>query len=421
MNIGRQVSYGFFLAFLLAGASISPASAQDARERILAEFHPYAGGIEVPGIKPGMKLTKENAEVAKEVLPPEILKSLQAGDFEITVQETVDFPVHPAYINATTEGYGKAKVAGWKLAGYEAGRPFPLLDPNGAEVGKKAAFNFRYRDRWTAFWQKGWFEVLNPSGKADRRYEFYYIRGVGMHLPKELTFYDWSNKGIHSKELFWFTAPFDVKDQQFVQYHPDDDIAEQTRYLYQRAFKRIRQVPYQAHENALNSDWIDEERQGQEGYFRDYDWKYLGETIVLAPFPVQDVLSKFAYKGKCYPDHAWQLRKAVVVEATPTVGDAPLRRRYYLDLQTYTYLYEVDYDKKTGEHIKTSFGVWGDPRVQPDEITKKSQHPILLGQSWIDYRKNPYSCSLYGDAEQTADHKLDETMWDETAMPDRSK
>ncbi|MBI3304467.1 MAG: DUF1329 domain-containing protein, partial [Deltaproteobacteria bacterium] len=60
------------------------------REKILATFFPYRQGLpQVEGITPGMKIDKANAQVAQKVLPPEILKVVQAGDLEITVQETV--------------------------------------------------------------------------------------------------------------------------------------------------------------------------------------------------------------------------------------------------------------------------------------------------------------------------------------------
>src|SRR5713101_7721047 len=76
--------------------------ADDPRERILAMFHPYRQGVpQVEGIRPGMTIDKTNYQVASAVLPPEILKYLQAGDFTITVQATTDMPLRQEYIQAT--------------------------------------------------------------------------------------------------------------------------------------------------------------------------------------------------------------------------------------------------------------------------------------------------------------------------------
>ncbi|TMA60472.1 MAG: hypothetical protein E6J80_02020, partial [Deltaproteobacteria bacterium] len=89
---------------LILGLAVPAARAQDAdiREKILAEFYPYRqGGPQVEGITPGMILNKSNAQVAAAVLPPEVLKVIQAGDLEITVQTTTDVPVREEYIAAT--------------------------------------------------------------------------------------------------------------------------------------------------------------------------------------------------------------------------------------------------------------------------------------------------------------------------------
>src|SRR5712692_1495462 len=71
------------------------------QEKILAVFHPYSQGPpREAGIIPGMRIDESNFQVAREVLPPEVLKYLQAGDFAITVRETTDMPLRQAYIKA---------------------------------------------------------------------------------------------------------------------------------------------------------------------------------------------------------------------------------------------------------------------------------------------------------------------------------
>jgi hypothetical protein len=44
-------------------------------------------------VTPGTTIDQHNWQVAEQVLPPEILRPLQAGEFVITVQETTDFPI----------------------------------------------------------------------------------------------------------------------------------------------------------------------------------------------------------------------------------------------------------------------------------------------------------------------------------------
>lgn len=76
--------------------------ADDRHEKILAMFHPYHHGPpRVEGIRPGMKIEKTNYQVAEAVLPSELPRYLQAGDFTITVQETTNMPLREAYMQAT--------------------------------------------------------------------------------------------------------------------------------------------------------------------------------------------------------------------------------------------------------------------------------------------------------------------------------
>src|SRR2546428_12097598 len=104
--------------------------ADDQQERILAVFHPYRQGFpQVEGISPGMTIDKTNYQVASAVLPSEILKYLQAGDFTITVQETTDMPLRQEYIQATLAHSPHVELRESELSNYVAGLPFPLFSP----------------------------------------------------------------------------------------------------------------------------------------------------------------------------------------------------------------------------------------------------------------------------------------------------
>jgi len=103
---GRQrgTSLSVLLVLLAFASPVQADTAQgaDLKEKILAEFYPYRqGGPQVEGITPGMTISKDNAQVAAAVLPPEVLKVIQTGDLQITVQATTDVPLREEYINAT--------------------------------------------------------------------------------------------------------------------------------------------------------------------------------------------------------------------------------------------------------------------------------------------------------------------------------
>ena len=103
----RKTGLTVLLVLLAFGLPIQADMTQDPelKEKILAQFYPYRhGGPQVEGITPGMTINKDNAQVAAAVLPPEILKVIQAGDLEVPVQETTDVPLREEYINATLAG-----------------------------------------------------------------------------------------------------------------------------------------------------------------------------------------------------------------------------------------------------------------------------------------------------------------------------
>jgi hypothetical protein len=102
---GQGVAVVLFLGLFLMpswGQAQDGSIDGNTQERILAVFHPYRQGLpQVEGISSGMKIDQSNFQVAQEVLPPEILKYVQDGDFAIRVQETTDLPLREEFIKAT--------------------------------------------------------------------------------------------------------------------------------------------------------------------------------------------------------------------------------------------------------------------------------------------------------------------------------
>ena len=88
-------------------------------------FFPYQDGTpQQPGIMPGLTIDQHNWQVAEPVLPAEILRLVQAGDFRITVQETTDLPPRAPYIKATVAHFSSVSLNGEaRLQQYQSGRP----------------------------------------------------------------------------------------------------------------------------------------------------------------------------------------------------------------------------------------------------------------------------------------------------------
>ncbi len=142
------------------------------------------------------------------------------------------------------------------------------------------------------------------------------------------------------------------------------------------------------------------------------DWKYLGETVVLAPGPIQAAESTLSGKGNWYPLDPWELRRAVVVEARskkshPVYG----RRVLYIDLQTYTILYALTYDREDN-HKRTFFFVYFHPEFNPWE--NEGWIPQLAAQISIDYQRE--RASIFQTHKVLYNRPLKNTLFNRSAL-----
>src|SRR5438034_10609623 len=70
---------------------------EDALEEVRLAFSPYRQGLpRVDGISPGTTLTQSTCQAAAGVLPPAVLRLLQARELAITVQDTTNCPLPEA-------------------------------------------------------------------------------------------------------------------------------------------------------------------------------------------------------------------------------------------------------------------------------------------------------------------------------------
>ena len=91
------------LSLLVSFISVVPMSsrAEDTAEQAKVRdlLFPYrAGTPKVDGITPGMIIDTSNVQVAKDVLPPELLDRVAAGDLSIPVQDTTNTPLSLIHI-----------------------------------------------------------------------------------------------------------------------------------------------------------------------------------------------------------------------------------------------------------------------------------------------------------------------------------
>lgn len=352
----------------------------------------YRGGVpQQPGILPGTTIDQHNGQIAEHVLPPEILRVIQAGDFVITVQETTDFPVRAAY-NTVTEAHSTqvALDGGTRIEGYQGGRPFPVLDAADPQAGEKAAWNFRYRDAPKALEMRVTMQSVNNAGtitmqnlgKMQARYGMYRV-GEEQNDPQ------WQDRGVYMKATFQLLAPADQEGQVRILTLYDDTALTAEDVNYNPQNRRIRK----SHANLLGLmgggryEILQEEQPPFFfiGYTQAYKWTYKGEQTLLMPGFLRADHLTFGGKNNWYPNAPWELRRVLLLEAMPKSSHPFGKRIFYLDAQTYTPLCVLSYDPQ-GTFVRLGLIIHGHPDFVPGAQSK--QAPVPMGASWVNVARD---------------------------------
>ena len=356
-------------------------------EALLAGFHPYRDGTpQVEGITPGLKITTDNAQVAEKVLPPEVFRYVQAGDYAITVQETTDFPPFQGYIDASLKYAGQTQIgADGELTNYTAGQPFPHLDASDPQAGLKIAWNFRYRHFGDTMQNQGTLRSVNNSGNIERAVENTYARMYGMYRPNpDNNVATWEKEGTWFRDHSVVLSPQDIEGAQQLTFHYAADANEKKGWAYDPQSRRTRSVVVSMLDSSFGLNFMVEDYNGFNGYLSEHTWDYVGEQVVLVPGLLQKTPPEFGGKNGWYPLIPWELRKVIVLDVTPQKSGHPYgKRRLYIDRQFYSVMYAFAYDH-TGAHQRTLFHVFANPAFDPDNADVQGV-PLHVGNTWIDY------------------------------------
>jgi len=408
----KQVERELEIARTLARESVTTGNTAELerfRERVLGGFYPYGHGtLRKNGIGSGTQITRGSWQAAQDFLPPEILEAVISGDLTILVQETTDLPPSEEYIVATL-GYGdKVRLAadGGELASYTAGLPFPVLDTTDPQAGLKAAWDLRYRDAGDRLEQ--WSDTLARDRQSNMQYGFesYSARTFGMYrAKKQNNLPEWEQNGIVYKEYTEiFAKPIDQSSAQgggragqsmlFLRQRYDSDHRPIGQWLLDMANRKLKTLAYNPEGSALGFTMIIEDVTGEQ--IPAHDWRLVASTVALVPGFIKNRQALFGGTGGGYPLDPWELRRVYVLEMLPRSPHHPYSRKLlYIDQQTFAPFYVVIFDTNH-THWRTIFFSYGDPLFQPDN--QEVRVPILLGQSWIDYREHRATVSLVNKA-----------------------
>jgi len=365
------------IASLVMGVAGTAFAATDAE--IEAFMLPYAKGFpSAPGVKEGVVIDKTNADQFKEVLPPQVLGQVKAGNTTITVGKQLSNPAPAAFIAASKKSAASAKVefGKGKITGYQGGMPFPyepsMSDPN---AGEKLAWNNRYSlevpddisiDPYV------WEYRDAKSGKINRTVTFGGSPGAisslsntgyrTMHAPVNMP----GSDEFFSMINLTVTAPQDLKDTAVLFKRRVDSSKDDDGQLYLGFQRRARRLSTAATTDPfLGSNVMIEEFRGFNGKVSDFNWKYLGAKNLLVPYYKHGAgklreeyktadwkYTAFHGQGSCWPDAPWSLRKVYIVEMTPKRADHPISKRtLYLDAESFHGTVSEVYDRK-GEFWK---------------------------------------------------------------------
>jgi len=334
------------------------------------------------------------------------------------VQETTDLPPREEYINATLEHSARVELGDGELKNYVAGLPFPLIDPQDPKAGEKVAWNYRYRDQGETaqYWPTS--SVITSAGSVERSNKFYNASMYGMHRPRpDANLATWEKEGIFSKQYTLMLAPSDVEGGQTLGVTHDKDTITHEQWVYDPKTRRIRKVVYNIYQASGNADYLMEDWNGFNGYIHVYEWKYLGEKIILVPGFIKTAEPKLGGRGNWYPVDPWELRKVVVIEAIPKESHPAYSRRViYIDLQASWIPYSLAFNRK-GEHSRTFFMVHRNPESSPEN--KGIRIPILSVQTSIDYHTE--RAGLFMPHKVIYNQPLEEKMFETGALMRRGK
>jgi hypothetical protein len=251
----------------------------------------HAADQVAPGLSVGDVLGPENAEKAKDLLPPEIVDKYKKGAYR---NPLVDYPPDGSHWekswiaatekNATTLDVGDKgsivdKTTG-KPAKYVYGIPFPNIDPKDPRAADKIVWN-----QFLAYWHNGntfnetMVLMLSPSG-VDRKigangwFKFY--------DGQEEKYREENPLNLQSQFLGVAQFPADLQGTASLTWRYRDPEQHDSVWAFVPALRRVRQVsPTDRSDGYLGSDIS-----GDDGFFfdgkpEDFTWTLVGKRDAL--------------------------------------------------------------------------------------------------------------------------------------------
>jgi hypothetical protein len=280
--------------------------------------------VKESGLQPGQVLGKDNWELAKDLLPPEILRHYKDGEY---ANKILDWPVgiyrwDPQFKAATEANRGRYVVgpegtvidkATGKQPPLVYGLPYPDIDPKDPNAGIEILWNFVYE-----YWNEGnshnltLLNWMSPTG-VDRQaiqdvyFLFYDGQGPLYRVPNP--------NNLSGQFIAVATSPADLNGTAALTWRYRDSDKRDSNWVYVPALRRVRAVsPSNRSDGFLGSDMSQDDGPFFDGKPEDFTWKFVGEAEMLRLVDPRSFGDKSAQVW--LPSGGWRS----VWDDTPVVG-----------------------------------------------------------------------------------------------------
>lgn len=242
-------------------------------------------------LAPGTVLDKSNSAEAKELLPPEVLRHFERGEYRNTI---INYPTgrklwEDAFVAATKENGERLDVDAvgtvidkttGKQPEYLYGIPFPNIDPADPNAGVKVVWN-----QFLAYWNGGnsynetLVTMLTPQGidreiVAEGWFQFY--DGQGPKYREE------NPHNLQSRFLGVASSPADLQGTASLNWRYRDPDKRDSVWAFVPMLRRVRQVsPANRSDGYLGSDIAADDGFFFDGKPQEFTWKLVGKRDTL--------------------------------------------------------------------------------------------------------------------------------------------
>jgi hypothetical protein len=243
------------------------------------------------GLQPGEVLNETNWKKAEGLLPPEILRHYQHGEYANPI---VDWPPEqfawpPDFLASTEKNAGQFDVddagtiiekGSGKQPPYILGHPFPVIDRGDPKAGTKVLWNYYYSGWYIgsihAESQLNWVAPKSLERRGDVIADFEYYDGVRESERRP------NPDNLNARFLAVTVAPVDLNGTASLSWRYRDPETRDSTWAFVPALRRVRAVsPANRSDGFLGSDMSQDDGPFFDGKAQDFTWALTGEVDQL--------------------------------------------------------------------------------------------------------------------------------------------